>query len=521
MFVVVGSGPAGVACANALLKAGAEVTMLDAGLDLEPERQARVAALAGTPVARWDTGSLAFLREGVVVEAGGVPLKLAYGSSYPYREPLPLPLEHAGADGKPSYARGGLSSVWGASMLPFAADDVAGWPISIDELAPHYRAVLELMPYAGRRDRLADQLPLYSERPSPLRSSSQAIALMRDLEAARSTLESHGITFGTSRLAVQSASDGRPGCVYCGQCLYGCPYGYIFNSSSVLERLRQQARFVYRPGVIVKSVAQKQSGVEILGVELARGDAFGMRADRVFLACGVFSTARIVLESFGAYGKPLRAADNCYFLLPLIRYHGESGVSREPLHTLAQAFVEVTDPAVGPRTHLQVYTYNDLFRVQLHNMLGPAHRVLGRIAERAMLGRLLLIQGYLHSDVSPGVDVTLSEDGTLKLSAAPNPRTGRALAALKRKLWSERDALRALPVTAAMRVAPPGRSYHTGGTFPMRAQPTALQTDTLGRLEGMPSVHIVDASVLPNLPATTITLSVMANAHRIGAASTD
>jgi choline dehydrogenase-like flavoprotein len=29
-------------------------------------------------------------------------------------------------------------------------------------------------------------------------------------------------------------------------------------------------------------------------------------------------------------------------------------------------------------------------------------------------------------------------------------------------------------------------------------------------------VHAVDATVLPSIPATTITLTVMANAHRIG-----
>ena len=41
-------------------------------------------------------------------------------------------------------------------------------------------------------------------------------------------------------------------------------------------------------------------------------------------------------------------------------------------------------------------------------------------------------------------------------------------------------------------------------------------TDRLGRLHGLSRIHVVDASVLPSIPATTITFSVMANAHRIG-----
>ena len=50
----------------------------------------------------------------------------------------------------------------------------------------------------------------------------------------------------------------------------------------------------------------------------------------------------------------------------------------------------------------------------------------------------------------------------------------------------------------------------------MRSNPGAFEADLLGRPSGFSNVHLVDASVFPSLPATTITLSVMANAHRIG-----
>ena len=52
-FVVIGSGPAGVACAQALLEKGHEVLMLDAGLGLEPARQEMVDQLAAMPPENW------------------------------------------------------------------------------------------------------------------------------------------------------------------------------------------------------------------------------------------------------------------------------------------------------------------------------------------------------------------------------------------------------------------------------------------------------------------------------------
>jgi choline dehydrogenase-like flavoprotein len=50
----------------------------------------------------------------------------------------------------------------------------------------------------------------------------------------------------------------------------------------------------------------------------------------------------------------------------------------------------------------------------------------------------------------------------------------------------------------------------------MRENPQQFESDCLGRPHGWTRVHVVDATVLPSVPATTITLSTMANAHRIG-----
>jgi len=502
MFVVVGSGPAGVACAHALLKKGARVTMLDAGLDLEADRKASVATLAAAAPSQWDADSLRFIKDGVSIEAGGIPLKMAYGSSFPYREPTPLPIDHEGTEGKPSYARGGLSNVWGASVMPFRTEDMTEWPITAEELAPHYRAVLEMIPYSAREDLLAETFPLYSTHPRVLQASAQASALLRDLAASHTSLR-----YGSSRLAVDTS------CVYCGLCIYGCPYGYIYNSSATLEGLRSEPGFTYRPGILIERVREASSHVELSGTTVYGDTPFSIAVERAFLACGVYSTARIVLASLDAFGEKVQAADNCYFLLPLLRYRNEKDPRREALHTLAQVFLEVLDPAIGPHAvHLQVYTYNELFRQQLRNMLGP----LSGIAARGTLGRLLLIQGYLHSDLSPGINLSLDRDGTLSLAVEPNAKTRPALAALRRRLWSERAAMRAIPMIPAMRVGKPGRGFHTGGTFPMRTRPRRLETDTAGRPHGFSRLHVVDASVFPTLPATTITLSVMANAHRVG-----
>src|SRR5487761_130168 len=399
MNLVIGSGPAGVACSSALLDAGEKVTMLDVGLELEPERRGQLANLQSMPSTSWPRESVAFLRDGVEATRDGIPMKLAYGSDFAYQDPTGQPITSDGVSGKPSFARGGLSNVWGASVLPYRTEDMSDWPITAGDLAAHYRAVLAMMPFSARHDRLEEQFPLYHDDPGMLGGSSQAEAVLRDLELNASQLSARGVRFGASRLAVQAeGAGGKPGCVYCGKCLYGCPYEFIYNSARTLQQLRGNSGFSYRPGVVVEQLEEVSSQVEVTGRNLEVGERFQMRADKVFVACGVLSTARIMLASVDAYGQPIHALDNCYFLLPLMRYRGQPEAPHESLHTLAQVFIEVADPAIGPhRALLQVYTYNELLREEVARMMGPLRGALPLI-QRGVFGRLLLIQGYLHSD---------------------------------------------------------------------------------------------------------------------------
>ena len=207
---------------------------------------------------------------------------------------------------------------------------------------------------------------------------------------------------------------------------------------------------------------------------------------------------------------------------PILRYAGAGRVREESLHTLAQAFIEICDPAVSPRTiHLQVYTYNDLYVAALRSTFGRAAPLL-RPVMNALLGRMLTVQGYLHSDCSPTIAATLQRqpDGPdlLRLEARPEhaAEADATLQRLIRKLAANRRWLRARPLGPLLSRPEPGHGFHVGGTFPMSSHPTGFASDTLGRPAGLTRVHAVDSSVLPSIPATTITFSVMANAHRIG-----
>jgi len=178
---------------------------------------------------------------------------------------------------------------------------------------------------------------------------------------------------------------------------------------------------------------------------------------------------------------------------------------------------------VSPHTvHLQVYTYNDLYPGVLKKALGPAQRLLGFLMPKA-LGRLLAIQGYLHSNLSPTVSIRLERGGAhrnekLVLEGQTPPSARQTVRAVCRKLLTCQRYLGGVPVPQLLLFAGPGRGFHSGGTFPMKAAPDRLQTDIYGRPTGFRRVHVADATVFPSVPAAPITYTVMANAHRIASA---
>ena len=355
--------------------------------------------------------------------------------------------------------------------------------------------------------------------------------MLGDLERHRTALHRRGVRFGPSRLGVwtRPAHD-HAGCVRCGFCLHGCPIDVIYCSSQTLAKLEKHPLFRYEPGLYVERFRESEEGVEVdairagsreeTGDRAATGAPVRFRGRRLFLGCGCYSTARVVTQSLDLYGTEVTMRESQYFLIPMVHRHSFARVAEERLQTLSQICLRLDDPGVCAHdVQMLIYTYSNLYRAALER---SAARFLPPI-QRALLGRLLALQGYLHSDVSPRLLLSLRKTGAgppvLGVRGRKNPETTRVVKRIEARLWGLARLLGAAPIPFSTMVAPPGKSYHGGATFSMSRQPAGAGSDLLGRPMKLGRVHVVDASVFPNIPATNLTLTVMANAYRIAAAS--
>ncbi len=503
--IVIGSGPAGVSAAVALLARGRKVMMVDGGKRLEPEAAARRDALAATDPAGWvDRTRSDWMAPQYATPPGQVR---RYGSDFAM-EPGEATL--ADLPGwfalRASRAAGGLSNLWGSAVLPYAEKDMAGWPITAEDLAPHYRAVAEFLPVAGVSDDVETLLPaLPMEGRSGIAPAPQAAELLHRIRQNRGPLAALGVTGGQARQAV----DG--GCHLCGLCLHGCPFGLIWKAGDSLAALRQHPDFSYRTGAVVQRISEGH------GVTLHLEDGTEITGSRAYLGAGVLETARILMASDTGF-EELVLKDSQHAFLPMLhRWRNHARPDRGRFHTLPQAFVEIDAPEVSPHiVHSQVYSWNEHFPRDL--IQNYASKIpFSAPFFTALARRLIVAQMFLHSEHSHRMPLRLAPDGRLQVRLDANPAMEGVLKAAAKHMGKAMGKVGLIPLTFAARPGAPGSSFHVGASVPMAAAPNAGQSDTLGRPSGWQRLHLIDASSLPAIPATTITFSVMANAHRIGA----
>lgn len=513
--IVIGSGPAGVSAAWALLKQGRNVTMLDVGEQLEAEKSDLRSRLASVDPGEWLKDDISLYTESGDFEKNGTIRP--FGSDFLFRDSVGFfdnQKKNSTIALRPSFATGGLSNGWGASILPYRQEDILDWPSSARKLDTHYEALRDFMPMASKADALKDLFPMLSiPKDTSLPLSTQAEALLARLETKKERLSQSGIYFGQARQAVNQE------CRKCGMCSYGCAYGVIFNATQTLEKLLENTAFSYQKGLYVIRFEEYGGGVRLWAHDMCNRQEVMYSAKRVFVACGVLPTFKLVMNSLAYFDQPIYMKDSQHFYLPLLHFwQAGQDPGTEETNSLVQLFIEIIDPGHHQKTaHIQIYTFNDLFPADMRKRFGPFAKFFTPLIKQ-LSQRLIVAQGFLHSDYSSEIEIRLIRVGKktiLRMKESGNAKTRQAINRVRNKLLKMSRATGLLPLTPLSRLGNAGSSFHCGSTFPMRDKPEGLESDTLGRPAGLHRVFVVDASVLPSIPATTITLSVMANAHRI------
>jgi GMC oxidoreductase len=286
----------------------------------------------------------------------------------------------------------------------------------------------------------------------------------------------------------------------------------------MLDGMIRRGEVVYRSGLFVRSVKEDadQACVEVL--DLNRGLA-ELTFKAIFIAAGPLNTTAILLRSTGYYDRPVLLKESQKFVMPALRVRAARTAAEQPSITLAAAFIEARILELSDHwVHVQMIPMNDM--VLTASRLPGLRSSYARRLWAPILRRVMLAWCGMHSDHSSSLELTLrrgandSDALSIALNVSEQARLEAGLAARRLARGLRAGGLYIQP--RIIRFSNPGSGTHCGSSFPMRArQVDAFDSDSLGRPFGWRRVHVVDASVLPSIPGTTLAFPVMANAVRI------
>jgi len=525
--IVVGSGPSGVAAASPLAGAGMRVLLLDGGLRRDERLVPR-----GTyhDIRRNDPEQWRLFLgpnlEGLRDEGPPSPKFSAPAGRFSF-----VGFERAerivarGLTVVGSLARGGLSNIWGAGIAVFEDKDLAGFPLSAGDLRPAYERVAQRMGVTGFG---ADDLgsALDDEMPSlaPVEPAQNARRLLERYRRRRAAVNALGVCLGRPRVALLTEErPGRQACNRCDMCLWGCARESIWSAAHDLPELTAYANLDYRPGHLVQGIAPVEGGYRLAvrrdeaGADPARLE---FRARRVVLAAGTLVTTRLAMDLLGHYDTPVRLlnAPGAGFALCLPERIG-SALATHEFSMAHVSFRTVGDAADGSRD-----SYGNLFPasglpaamiVERMPLSRPGAVRLFRYLQPALLLGNCFLPGH-YSDNTARLERDGAGQPHLVVQGGTSADLPGRLDDVRRRLGAALRKLGAFLLPGSFTPIRPGEDLRYSGTLPMRENPGPAESAISGELHGAPGLYSVDLSVFPVMPAKHHTLTMMANADRVG-----
>lgn len=516
-IIVIGSGPSGAHAAVPLVEAGLQVLMLDGGS--VPSTTAPDAGgktfndIRTSDPEQWKI----FLGEDLsAIPVGGLEGGLGGGMvsgnrSYVLRganEELPLDVRNGLV--MESLAKGGLGAVWGAACAFFSAEDLRVMGLPAEEIAKHYDAVSTLIGISGPHTHPNIQAAL------PLDHHAEKV--MKKATKKHKKLDAMHLRIMQPHSAVLTADrEGRQASTLTDMDYYSDRGRSIYRPQYTIEDLQTKPNFHYNGGIIVDRLEETPDGVVVFAHRMGdRSTTLRWTARRVIVAAGAVNTARILLRTFDLFDVPVPfiAKPHVYTACLQPSTIGMAGPQRRS--SLCQLLVidEEKTPEGFSAGCAQLYSYRSLL---LFRLLGnipflPVPETMGLLS---MLSAGLVVADIRFPAIAlDGHTLQLHRDTDRIEIICKNDMNDMRRASLKR-LHKGMRMTGLLPLKTSR--MPPASTSHHGGTVPVedgRNLPLSVTPD--GKVTRAKNIYVADASMFSSIPALPYTLTIMANARRVG-----
>jgi choline dehydrogenase-like flavoprotein len=508
--MVIGSGPGGATTAARVAETGKRVLLLERGDFLPRERD------------NWDSRA-------VFGDAKYTADETFYDRhDRPFRPEL-------------HYYVGGNSKVYGAALLRLPPGDFGevqhpdgvapAWPVSYDDMEPYYVRAEHLFwvhgqhgedPFAGASSKDYEYLPVEHEPHIQQLSDGLAELGLHPFHlplGVQLSQDAHGRATPDSRCIRCDRVDGFP-------CLVGAKADAEW--AVVRPALAAHPNLTLMTRTTVQRLLTDPGGRAVTGVAvtLPDGSPGTFTADIIVLSAGAILSAALLLKSATGQHPQGLANSSDQVGRNYMRHNNLALIafSREPNPTVFQKTLALND-FYGPGEHwqypmgnIQMLGKSDDWQVK-----AAAPRRLGW-APSAPYGQVARhsIDFWLTSEDLPRADsrVTLRRDGAIRLALRPGNNT-EGLTRLRTTFQGTLSKLgmvdtmfvRSLYLHKAFDAA---ATAHQAGTVRFGTDPATSVLDVHCKAHDLDNLYVVDGGFMPSIGAMNPTLTIIANALRVG-----
>jgi choline dehydrogenase-like flavoprotein len=501
--IVIGSGFGGAFAALPLVEAGAKVLMLERG-DWVPRSSGN-----------W-------------LPQGTLELTPFFSSETPYRVLAGGRASTTGmceCVGGPSVFYGGVSfRMRPADFLEkseIIGESGARWPLGYADLERHYERAEQILQVTGETGQDPTEPPGFRKYPRQSAKPTGTACMVADAGRAL------GLRPFLLPLAIHSGNEGgRTGCAACATCdSFACAVSAKNDlATTVLPGLMRKGLELRSNTVAVRLVAEGRRIAAVECVDKKGGGRLKLRADTFFLAAGALATPHLLLASNlhdlnpagPMVGRYLTRHCNgiVFGVFPKLPDRGEHFHKQYGFHDFYFGHPGITEPRGMLGSIQQVQTPPPaLVRTYVPAWTHPIVRLL----IPRMTGLLVMAEDQPRMENGVSIDRARTDRFGMPQLEIRHVHTGRDLAA-RRALYGQAGRI-LRKAGARLLYSHDIRTFsHATGTVRLGDDPRSAPLDPLCRFRGVDNLLVVDASVMPTSGGVNPSLTIAANALRVGAA---
>jgi hypothetical protein len=497
---IIGSGLASYASCIVLEKKKIIPDVYDVGEDIPKEIENFKLRLK-KKFGNWSRLNIQMLNNFSKTEKNKFPRKKLFGSDFIYNY-----YDKSDLRNNPSFSNafGGFSNVWSASALFPNVNDLKNWPKKALPKLSIYKKYFMHLPYTSENDNLEKYFPNLKKNFDKIQYDEKIVNLKKKLN----DINDNNFITGSPRIFIETKKKDLK-CKFCGYCMTGCVFDSIFNSKIGFKELINNKKINYFKNHEVVELKKIKNKVRIYFKESNKFVDY----DKVFVGAGALSTTRIILNSLKKI-KKVSLNHAALFVIPLISL--KSFFFKWPkMNTLSKIFIELRNNKKDNWSHFQL---NQPSEIVMNKMRYFQFNFFPfNIFYRFIFKRLFTLTGTLHSNLSGKYVVSLSKKNhKLNIKYIKNTLLKKNIKKIYSLLSKKLLQVKFFSSSYLINFGSKADNYYLGGSFPMREKVIKnIHTNILGEFKNLKSVHLIDSSIFPSIPATTLGLLIMLNSARI------